>query len=81
MRVQVRLFAVARQLAGSASIGLDLPEAATVCDLRAALAAQVPGLSAAVKYLQFAINADYATDATPIPPDAEIACIPPVSGG
>jgi molybdopterin converting factor small subunit len=29
----------------------------------------------------FAINAEYAADLTPIPEAAEIACIPPVSGG
>jgi molybdopterin converting factor small subunit len=31
--------------------------------------------------LMFAIDAEYAVDATPIPLAAEVACIPPVSGG
>jgi len=29
----------------------------------------------------FAIDAAYATDATVVPPDQEVALIPPVSGG
>jgi hypothetical protein len=29
----------------------------------------------------FALGTEYATDATGIPPDTDVACIPPVSGG
>jgi molybdopterin converting factor small subunit len=38
-------------------------------------------LSTLLPHVLFAINAEYAGDATPIPAGAEIACIPPVSGG
>jgi molybdopterin converting factor small subunit len=31
--------------------------------------------------LLFAVNGRYAEDATPIGPEAEIACFPPVGGG
>jgi molybdopterin converting factor small subunit len=38
-------------------------------------------LAGVLGHMLFAINAEYATDATIVPAGAEIACIPPVSGG
>ena len=81
MRVQVKLFALARQLAGEETAAVDLPPSATVRDLKATLAERYPPLADLLRHTRFAINADYASDATPVPADAEIACIPPVSGG
>ena len=81
MIVRVRLFAIARQLAGRDLMEFDLPAGATVADVRRALTAQVPALAGLSKYLQFSINQEYALDASPLPADAEVACIPPVSGG
>ena len=34
-----------------------------------------------VPQMMFAVDTRYADDATPIPPNADVACIPPVSGG
>lgn len=81
MRVTVRLFAVARQRAGRPEVTLDLPEPATVGGLRRALAAGFPELATLVPGLMIAVAAEYAPDDTPIPPGAEVAAIPPVSGG
>ena len=81
MRVTVRLFAVARQRAGCPEVMLDLPEPATVAALKRALAAECPALAPLVPALMFAVAADYAADDTAIPPGAEVAAIPPVSGG
>jgi molybdopterin converting factor subunit 1 len=81
VKVQVKLFAVAKQLAGSETVEVELPAGATVAQLRAALAAQSPPLAHLASHAMFAINAEYAENSTPIPPAAEIACIPPVSGG
>ncbi len=81
MRIRVRLFAVARQTAGSDSVEIDLPDGATIGQLRLALARQVPALTTAVEHATFAMNTQYAADETTIHPDAEVACIPPVSGG
>ncbi len=60
---------------------LDLPEGATVGQLRSRLAAEIPQLAGLIEHVTFAVNAHYASDASPIPAGAEIACIPPVSGG
>lgn len=81
MIVQLQLFAVARQLVGSGSVAVQLPEGGTVADLRRALAVQCPELADIVRHVNFAVNAGYASDATPIGENAEVACIPPVSGG
>ena len=81
MKARLQMFAVARQMAGREVLELELPAAATVADLRRELAIAVPALASFIDHLQFAVNADYASDATPIPPNADLACIPPVSGG
>jgi len=81
VNVRVRLFAVARQWAGRDSVTLDLPDGASLAQLRRRLAEEVPQLSQAMGQMTFAIGAQYADDRATIPPDAEVACIPPVSGG
>lgn len=81
MKARVRLFAVARQLAGSDSVEVDLPDGATVLGLRNAIQDQFPELAPVIRHAAFAVNTEYAQDETRIPEDAEIACIPPVSGG
>ena len=81
MNVQIKLFAAARDLAGRDAIELSLPAGATVAVLRRELVARVPELAGLAPHVMFAINQEYAADATTIPADAEVACIPPVSGG
>lgn len=81
MNVRVQLFAVARQLVGSDVIELELPDGGAVGDLRRRLLAQAPELSPLAGHLRFAVNNAYASDDAPVPVGAEVACIPPVSGG
>ena len=81
MNLEVKLFAVAKQLAGRPLVTVELPEPATVADLRRELARQVPELAAIVGQTLFAVGEEYAVDATPLLPGSEVACIPPVSGG
>ena len=79
--VRVKLFAAAKQVAGAECVELTLPEDAKVSDVRAALLAQFPALAGMGRLLLFAVNGDYAGDEAVIPSGAEVACIPPVSGG
>jgi molybdopterin converting factor small subunit len=79
--VSVRLFAIARQRAGRAEIAVDLVEPATVADLRRALAVECPELAPLLPNLMIAVNAEYADEGHAIPPGADLAAIPPVSGG
>ena len=81
MNVCVRLFAAARQAADCDTLELELPERATVADLREFLSKRLPQLADLFGRAMFAIDQQYAVDADHIFPDAEIACIPPVSGG
>jgi MoaE-MoaD fusion protein len=81
MKVRVKLFAVARQRVARDSVEVELPAAATVRHLRGALVEQFPPLADVIPHVRFAVNSEYAADATTIPSTAEIAIIPPVSGG
>ena len=82
MTATVLLFALARQKAGGSTLVVELPSDPTVADLKAALAAACPALDPLLRTLRVAINREYALDeAQPIPPGAELAAIPPVSGG
>ena len=81
MKISVKLFAAAKQRAGSDAVQVELPPPATVAQLRSALAEQHPSLASLLPHARFAINSDYAADQAAIPAAAEIAIIPPVSGG
>ena len=81
MKVRVKLFAVARQRAGCDSIEVELPQQATIRQLRGAVVEQYPPLAEVVAHARFAVNSDYAADAAALPVEAEVAMIPPVSGG
>ena len=81
MIVRLRLFAVARQWAGSGELELELTAGATVADLRRALIARVPELAPMSAQLLFAVDAEYAGDSTVLNATSDVACIPPVSGG
>lgn len=81
MKQQVRLFAAARDIAGAALVPIELPETATVADVRQALLSAVPQLGSVVPHARFAVNAQYVADTTRLTAEDEIALIPPVSGG
>lgn len=81
MKITVRLFAVARDLAGSQSVEIEVDENATISDLRVALLSAFPALSPIADHMLFSVNSEYASDRTTIAADADIGCIPPVSGG
>jgi len=79
--VRLKLFAVAKELAGTPLVEIDLPEQATVGDLRKKLAENVPALAPIAGQMMFAVDQRYAGDEVPIAAGSDIACIPPVSGG
>jgi molybdopterin converting factor subunit 1 len=81
MKAEVKLFAIAKQLAGTETVCCELTEPATVKELRAAILEQYPALTDVIEHVLFAIDTEYADDHATIRQGAEIACIPPVSGG
>ena len=81
MIVEVKLFAAARQFAGCDALQVELGESATARDLRRALAAACPSLEPLLASSMVAVNHDYVNDEKQLPAGAEVALIPPVSGG
>jgi molybdopterin converting factor subunit 1 len=81
MIVHVRLFARARDLAGSDAVRVQLPEGATVADLRRRLAADCPTLAPLLERSALAVANEFAEDALVLSANAEVALLPPVSGG
>jgi molybdopterin converting factor subunit 1 len=81
VKVQVKLFAGARQLAGAEVVEVELAEPARVGMLREALARQYPSLSPLVRLAMVAIDTDYVRDDAPLTSQSDVALIPPVSGG
>jgi molybdopterin converting factor subunit 1 len=79
--VRVKLFARARDLAGTDVVMVRLPEGATVAELRRRLLVEQPKLKELIDRSALAINQEFADDATRVFEGAEVALLPPVSGG
>jgi molybdopterin converting factor small subunit len=81
MKITVHLFARARDLAGAESVVVDLGPGAAVADLRRRLGETCPALVSILRHSALAVNNEYAGDDVPLPAEAEVALLPPVSGG
>jgi molybdopterin synthase catalytic subunit len=79
MAVEVLYFAGARDAAGVARETVAAP--ASVGDLRRALAAARPALAPILPRCRIAVDREFVDDAAPVPDGAEVAVVPPVSGG
>lgn len=81
MTVKLYLFASARDLAGTDCLNVDLPDGATVADLKRALEWRAPGAAGLLNRCAIARNHEYAEDDEKVTAADELALIPPVSGG
>lgn len=81
MQVNVLYFATLRDLAGAKQEQLTLPEAATVADLKAALAQRSQRLAQAMDSVLISINREFAFPEERLSEGDEIGVFPPVSGG
>jgi len=79
--ITILFFATLRDRAGTERATVELPEAATVADLKAILLKRFPGLEGHTGTVLVSVNKEYAFDGDAIPDDAEVALFPPVSGG
>jgi len=75
----VLLFARIRDQLGTDRI--TVADAATVGEVRLGLMKQYPQLAGIVEKSVFAVNNEFADDDVAIPHGAEVALLPPVSGG
>lgn len=81
MTCKVKLFARARDLVDREEVLVTLPEGATVGDLRQALKQDYPQLASLAERSAMAVDNDFASDEARLSEAAEIALLPPVSGG
>jgi len=79
MNINLRFFAVSREMVGAEQQTCALPEAATLQVLQDRLFAAYPALQA--QRVRFAVNHSYAPLTTVLVEGDEVACIPPVGGG
>ncbi|MCI0610210.1 MAG: MoaD/ThiS family protein [Anaerolineae bacterium] len=80
-RVKLLFFATLRDRAGTKAVELDVPSDLTVLGLKHKISDEYPNLKESMKSVLITINREYAFDETVIPPNAELAMFPPVSGG
>ncbi len=81
MRVRVLAFATAAGELGASEREIELSEGASVAALRSELIARHPGLEAIWDRLAVAVDGELASPATRLRDGAEVALLPPVSGG
>lgn len=81
MKVHVRLFARAKDLVGAETVSLELSEGACVNDLRRKLNVDYPALATLLERSAIAVDNEFAENEVVLSAGAEIALLPPVSGG
>jgi molybdopterin synthase catalytic subunit len=81
MRIQVLYFAVARGATGVASEAVVVDSPATVGGLRDRLTLAHPALARVLPRCRIAVDRELAEDGAPLREGAEVAILPPVSGG
>jgi molybdopterin converting factor small subunit len=81
MIVRVKLFAAARELAGSDEVFVEVRLPATISDIQSAILLAYPALKTILPHCLWAVDASYACGSHAIAETSEIALIPPVSGG
>lgn len=81
MKIEVKLFAAARQAVNQELLEIELADGATITDLKNELAKQFPQFESMREHLLVAVDAEYAKEDQVLVPGLEVAIIPPVSGG
>lgn len=81
MSVQALFFAAYRDLLGTGSLTVDLPDGATVADLVSELRGRGAPFSALPGEPAVAVNRAYAHPSETLRSGDEVAFIPPVAGG
>ena len=81
MRIEVRLFAQARERVGSGQARLELPDGSRVSDALTLLEQTYPGLAELRPHLAVAVDGTLARTGDALAEGCELALLPPVSGG
>lgn len=81
MQIQILFFATLKDAAGANKLILDVPDGATIGEIKSGLIQTHPGLGERLPHALAAINQQFAFDEDIAPAGAEVAFFPPVSGG
>lgn len=81
MRIRVRLFAGTREAIGASALELELPEGSHVEDAVSHLCAEHPKLARYRGHALYALDGTFVPTSQPLRAGAELAIMPPVSGG
>lgn len=81
MRIQVKLFALLREIAGTDTVALEVPEAASAGQVLHELSQQRPVLLPYLENVRLALKMDFVDAAASLDEGDELHLIPPVSGG
>ncbi|HEY6191882.1 MAG TPA: molybdopterin converting factor subunit 1 [Bacteroidota bacterium] len=79
--MNVKFFAVARDVAGMEEVTLTMPEGSTPADVLSSLEVTYPRFGEWKGHLRVAVNQEYAPGKVTLKDRDELAIIPPVSGG
>lgn len=80
-QIKLLFFATIRDRAGTKSLEIEIPTDLTIQELKEKLSTDYPNLKESMHSVLITINREYAFDDAVVPPNAEIALFPPVSGG
>lgn len=78
---RLRTFAVLRDRTGQAELEVELPDGASVRELKSWVAEHYPTLANGLAQVRVAADYEFLAEDDALPPGAELALIPPVSGG
>ena len=81
MKVKVRLFAILKDNIKSELMELELPEGSRGKEVLVELGKRFPNIKGTIEKSAIAVNENYILPEERISENAEIAIIPPVSGG
>ena len=81
MKLEIQLFAAAREITGQSVCRLEMREGATVRELKDRLIQDWPRLESMANVLLVAVNNQYSEESRILTENDSIACFPPVSGG
>jgi molybdopterin synthase sulfur carrier subunit len=81
MKIRVRLFSVAKELAGFAEREIEMPDSSQARDVLRMLDGVDHRFADWSKAFRLAVNQEYVSENHPLKKGDEVAVIPPVSGG
>jgi molybdopterin converting factor subunit 1 len=81
MKIQVRFFAIARELAKTSGLSVEIAAGATTLSALETVYGSYPALRSYHPHLRLAVNREYVGLTHILHENDELALIPPVSGG